>query len=118
MSPNYPNDYGNSKNCQIKIRFAADQVGSIRFEEFDVESHSTCNYDYLAVHDGDSTDSPLIGSKLCGTSPAGTTLQSTGNVMTLDFHSDSSQARSGFKIHADAGKKYDKHPIFKQSWVE
>ena len=50
----------------------------------------------------------MIGSKLCGTSPAGTTLKSTGNVMTLHFHTDRSTVESGFRVFADAGKKYDK----------
>ena len=50
----------------------------------------------------------MIGSKLCGTSPAGTKLKSTGNVMTLHFHTDRYTVKSGFRIFADAGKKYDK----------
>ena len=50
----------------------------------------------------------MIGSKLCGTSPAGKTLKSTANVMTLHFHTDINGVKSGFRIFADAGKKYDK----------
>ena len=78
---------------------------SITLEEFDVESNSACSWDYLAVYDGDSTSSPLIGSKLCGTSHNGTTIQSTGNTMTLHFHTDGSVIRRGFKIYANSGKK-------------
>ena len=73
-----------------------------------MDGYSTCKYDYLAIHDGNDTDSPMIGPKLCGTSPAGTTLKSTGNVMTLHFHTDNTGVRSGFRIFAEAGKKYDK----------
>lgn len=103
-SPNYPSNYDSSKDCQITIRFATDEIVSIKFETFNVESHSKCHYDYLALHDGSSISSPIIGSKLCGTGPAGTTMQSTGNVMTLHFHSDRSQTRTGFNISANAGK--------------
>jgi len=101
-SPNYPSNYDNRKDCQVTIRFAADQIVSITLEAFNVESHSTCVWDYLAVHDGDSTSSNLIGSKLCGTDPAGSTIQSTGNTMTLHFHTDGSVTRSGFKINVNS----------------
>ena len=106
-SPNYPSNYDNGKDCQVTIRFAADQIVSITLESFDVESHSTCAYDYLAVHDGDSTCSNLIGPKLCGTDHAGLTIRSTGNTMTLHFHADGIVRRSGFKINVNSGKKYD-----------
>ena len=46
----------------------------------------------------------MIGSELCGENPAGTTIISTGNVMTLHFHTDRIQVRSGFEIYADVGK--------------
>ena len=52
----------------------------------------------------------MIGDKLCGTSPAGTTMQSTGNIMTLHFHTDYAVARSGFQIYAYAGKNHDLIP--------
>ena len=111
-SPNYPNDYENNEDCQVTIRFAADQVVRIRFEEFDVQLGSTlCPFDYLVVHDGENSSSPIIGSKLCGTSPGGTTIQSTRNVMTLHFHTDGGVVRSGFKIYADAGKNIIKFQI-------
>ena len=108
-SPNYPNDYGNHRDCQVSIRFSGNQTVTIRLEAFNVESHSTCTWDYLAVHDGDSTSSSLIGSKLCGTSHEGSTIQSTGNTMTLHFHTDGSVTRSGFKINVNSGTNYDFH---------
>ena len=109
-SPNYPNDYGNNRDCQVSIRYSGNQTVVIRFEAFTVESHSSCNYDYLAVHDGSSTSAPMIESKICGTSPAGTRMVSTGNIITLHFHSDSSRSRSGFQIYTYTGKKADTIP--------
>ena len=70
---------------------------------FDVEE----GYDFLAIHDGESTDSPLMSSKLSGTSPSGTTMRSTGNVMTLHFHSDSRSTKTGFRLYAHVGKNFD-----------
>ena len=116
-SPNYPNDYFNLKDCLVTIRFAVDKIVAIRFEKFNVhietrsnEGTPSCHYDYLAVHDGNLVDfgkpsgrGPLI-SKLCGTSPAGTMIASSGNKMTLHFHTDENLVRSGFKIYATAGK--------------
>ena len=105
ISPNYPNDYDINKDCQLVIKFATNAIVSLTFEDFNVEDDSTCGYDYLALHDGNSIISPIIGSKLCGTGPAGMTINSTGNVMTLHFVSDSSVTVTGFKIYADSISK-------------
>ena len=102
ISPNYPNAYGNSSDCQLVITFATKANVSLTFEDFNVEGHSSCRYDYLALYDGSSISSPMVGSKLCGTRPAGTTMNSTGNSVTLHFVSDNSETRTGFKIRADA----------------
>ena len=72
--------------------------------DFNIESHTSCLYDYLEVRDGDSINSNLIGSKLCGTNLPGR-IESTGNAMTLKFHSDGSVVRPGFKITTSIGKK-------------
>ena len=104
ISPNYPSNYDNSNDCQVTIRFAIDETVKIMFEEFDVENHSNCIYDYLAIHDGNCTSSPTIESKLCGNSLAGTTMQSTQNVMTIHFHTDNSQSGTGFRVYATTVK--------------
>ena len=113
ISPNYPSEYESSSDCFAFIRFPAAQIVSLTFEAFNVEKHSRCDYDYLAVcdgricdGDGDSDIVTLIGSKLCGRKrhlPA--SIESTGNVMTLHFHTDGSVNKSGFKIHVNAGKQ-------------
>ena len=102
-SPNYPNDYGNHLDCQVTIRYGVNETVVITFLVFDVEE----GYDFLAIHDGESTDSPLMSSKLSGTSPSGTTMRSTGNVMTLHFHSDSRSTKTGFRLYAHVGKNFD-----------
>ena len=101
-SPNYPFNYDEYDDCQLKIKFATNAIVSLTFEDFNVESSSRCRYDFLAIHDGNSISDPIIASKMCGTIPAGTTVNSTGNAINLHFYSDSYYTTSGFKIYADA----------------
>ena len=109
ISPNYPNDYDNWKDCRTTIRFAVGQIVSITFEAFAVGGHWLfgCR-DYLEIYDGDTTASPMIGSKLCGIGThVGTTIQATGNAMTILFHTNFFRTESGFKLVANAGKNFD-----------
>ena len=105
-TPNYPNNYDDYRDCTLTIRFSASQTVSITFEAFEVEE----NYDYLKVFDTNNTYEAQIGSTLDGDTddvPVGTTIESTGNVMTLRFQSDYETTRSGFKIIANAGRNND-----------
>ena len=102
MSPNHPQNYNNNQDCVVTIRFAEGERVAIQFEAFDIESHSSCVWDYLEVRDGDNENSNLIGSKLCGLTNPGT-IESTGNTMTLKFHSDGSVVKTGFKIRTSIG---------------
>ena len=95
ITPNHPGNYENNKICQVRIRFSG-RV-RIRFEKFDVETASSCRYDFLEVRDGDSSTSNLIGSKLCGNNIPNP-IESSTSSMTLIFHTDGSVVRSGFKI--------------------
>ena len=57
---------------------------SLQFTAFDIESHSTCDYDHLTITDGDGT---TLMEKSCGNSlPADIT--STSNVVNLLFITD------------------------------
>ena len=113
-SPNYPDDYGNSLDCQVTIRFGVNETVAITFVVFSVSYNRdrNCKNDFLTIHDGESTASPLIGSKLCGTSPSGTTIRSTGNAMTLHFHTNHYDNKTGFRLYANAGKNFDVFDYF------
>jgi len=101
MSPNYPNNYNNSADCQVTIRFANSPTVLIEFDPiFNIESHASCGWDYLEARDGPDASANRIGAKLCGTT-APTPVQSTGNSMTLIFHTDGSVTKTGFKITAN-----------------
>jgi cubilin len=63
---------------------------------FDLEAHSTCAYDYLDVYDGPSLTSPLIG-RYCGDVVPTDQIRSTSNTMTINFITDFSVTRAGFR---------------------
>ena len=95
ISPNYPNDYDDGLNCQVTMEFSGKV--SIVFENFDVLDSGDCYLDWLEVHDGNSSESDIIGEKLCGyTNPS--PLESTGDSMTLVFHTSRDYSHRGFKI--------------------
>ena len=66
----------------------------IEFTEFNIEDHSSCDYDYLMIEDGDGT---VLMEKSCGTSlPAN--IQSKTNVVKLIFKTDKDTTRSGWEV--------------------
>ncbi|XP_076316353.1 cubilin-like isoform X1 [Tachypleus tridentatus] len=91
-SVNYPQNYDNNLDCSYVIRRYNSNVCSLRlqFLDFDVESSTDCEYDYLDVD----------GQKLCGTLPAGTSrtydFQSFEKV--IHFRTDSASSRPGFRM--------------------
>lgn len=94
-SPDYPSDYPASVDSCITVLQA--DLGStiqLNFEDFYIESHSSCNYDYVEVRDGDNSAAPLLG-KFCG-SETPRRISSSGRYMWIKFHSDSSVSYEGF----------------------
>ncbi len=70
---------------------------SVDFEEFDLEYHTYCNYDWLKIYDGPTTSSLLIGT-YCGTnSPGHVIATNQDGSLTFQFHSDSYDTRPGWK---------------------
>ena len=64
-SPSYPERYPDNADCVYSISQPAGTVILLNFLTMDVESDSTCRWDYLMVRDGPSEHSPLL-EKLCG----------------------------------------------------
>ena len=94
-SPNYPNNYKSNSNCAWRITVPAGFRVYLVFEDFELESHSSCNYDSVELRNGFTNTSPLIG-KYCGstTPPAAT---SQGRNLYIKFKTDGSGTRKGFK---------------------
>ena len=72
----------------------------LELSAFNLEADSTCRFDYLLIYDGSSVGSREIG-RFCG--PDGSSrigpVESTSNVMTVIFNSDSSLTNSGFQAY-------------------
>ena len=97
ISPNYPNKYESYTDCNMTIRFSADQKVTIELIFFNTE-----NYDKLQVYDGPEGDEiATLGGYLIDN--AGDTFTSTGNAMYLHFSSDWGVAFDGFLLIAKAG---------------
>ncbi|XP_023349117.1 tolloid-like protein 1 [Eurytemora carolleeae] len=102
-SPNFPEDYQPSKECIWKIRVAEDFQVALKFQSFEIENHDNCVYDYLEIRDGDTQDSPLIGT-YCGYKMP-KDIKSSSNSLWIKFVSDGSVQKAGFS--ASFMKEYD-----------
>ncbi len=78
-SPNYPNMYDDHDDCGWTVRVSEGHRVKLRFEDFDVEPHSNCSYDYVALYDGADEAAPLIVLHCGQNVPEPDTYYSTGN---------------------------------------
>ena len=94
-SENWPGNYPNDLDQELDpIVVAQGMVIFIEFTEFNIEDHSSCDYDYLMIEDGDGT---VLMEKSCGTSlPAN--IRSKTNVVKLIFKTDKDTTRSGWEV--------------------
>ena len=108
ISPNFPNNYPENTDSILTITFKEEQNVSIQFKSFELEDtlngEGKCNGDWLELRDGNSSGSSLLGPKLCGDMNPGKKI-STGDSMTLVFHSNLGTTRAGFIIKAQARGK-------------
>ena len=93
-SPNYPDNYPNNLLKTKWIEVEQGLILSLQFTAFDIESHSSCDYDHLTIMDNDGT---TLMEKSCGNSlPADIT--STSNIVKLVFKTNSSDTRPGWSV--------------------
>merc|ERR1712126_635765 len=90
-SPDYPDQYPNSKDKSTIIKVCPGEMILLTFLEFGLEYDLNCNYDYLKVVDTDGSE--LM--KECGTKEPFKVF-SSGNSMTVNFSSDHSITDKGF----------------------
>nr|XP_057935845.1 adhesion G-protein coupled receptor G6 isoform X2 [Doryrhamphus excisus] len=89
-SPCYPQQYPNSQSCRWRLRAPLGFVVQLTFVDFQLEEAPGCVYDRVAVHGG-------VGRvDLCGLTAHGLTLNSSGNIMDVEFTSDFSVQKRGF----------------------
>jgi len=93
-------NYGANQDAQITITPFGGTSVNLSIILFDVEAGSSgtnCNYDYVRIYDGPGTASPLLGTYCNNNLPPGT-INSTGNSITIVFHSDAGLEVPGFEI--------------------
>ncbi|XP_048400716.1 dorsal-ventral patterning tolloid-like protein 1 isoform X2 [Stegostoma tigrinum] len=96
-TPGWPKEYPPNKNCVWQVVAPTQYRISVQFEFFELEGNDICKYDYVEIRSGLSSDSKLHG-KFCGTEvPEVTTSQH--NNMRIEFKSDNTVSKKGFKAH-------------------
>ncbi|ESO84884.1 hypothetical protein LOTGIDRAFT_236092 [Lottia gigantea] len=96
QSPSFPDLYPPNKNCVWQIVALHQYRIMLNFTHFDLEgSNQDCEYDSVRVSSGTGKDSTLHGV-FCG-STLPTPVTSEGNVLRIEFNSDNSVQKTGFK---------------------
>ncbi|XP_045623432.1 cubilin [Procambarus clarkii] len=93
-APTISDAYEHNLHCEWVIRVPPGETIRLNFSDFHLENHRACRWDYLAIRDGGSEDSPEI-SRSCGVNIPLPVL-STGNQLHVTFHSDHSISGRGF----------------------
>ncbi|XP_068427740.1 CUB domain-containing protein 2 [Clinocottus analis] len=97
-SPHFPNVYPNNVNCHWSITLAAGYRIKLFFPVMDLEDRNglsdKCDYDSVAVYDGDSQTDTLLG-RWCGTEQP-PFLVSKGNQLLVVLSTDRNEAHRGF----------------------
>uniref|UniRef100_A0A8B9FYP0 Metalloendopeptidase n=1 Tax=Amazona collaria TaxID=241587 RepID=A0A8B9FYP0_9PSIT len=96
-SPGWPKEYPTNKNCVWQVVAPTQYLISLQFEVFELEGNDVCKYDYVEVRSGLASDSKLHG-KFCG-SEKPEVITSYGNNIRLEFKSDNTISKKGFKVH-------------------
>ena len=91
FSPGYPDTYSNNLDCEWSIA-TANSGYIVQLTVVDIDLESCC--DYVDVYDGSTTSSP----KIMRLTNQYLTLHSSGNYMSVHFHTDLSITRKGFKL--------------------
>ncbi|XP_018429646.1 PREDICTED: tolloid-like protein 2 [Nanorana parkeri] len=96
-SPGWPNEYPMNKNCVWQVVAPAQYRISLQFEVFDLEGNDVCKYDYVEIRSGLTSESKLHG-RYCG-SEKPEVITSQGNGIRLEFKSDNTVSKKGFKVN-------------------
>ncbi|KAE8590953.1 hypothetical protein XENTR_v10018256 [Xenopus tropicalis] len=96
-SPGWPKEYPTNKNCVWQVVAPAQYRISLQFEVFELEGNDVCKYDFLEIRSGLSSESKLHG-KFCGPEKP-EVITSQGNTVRLEFKSDNTVSKRGFKVN-------------------
>ncbi|XP_051943733.1 CUB domain-containing protein 2 isoform X1 [Hippocampus zosterae] len=98
-SPNFPQIYPNNINCHWSISLAAGYRIKLFFPVVDLEGRNSltgaCDYDWVAVYDGDGQAADALLGRWCGADRPPAFL-SRGNKMLVVLSTDRDEAHGGF----------------------
>lgn len=97
LSPGSPGNYPPNRDCWWRLSAPPGKRIQLHFMTMKIESHVTCDFDYLAIHDGHQEGAALL-EKFCNTSHP-EPFVSPANELSLHFHSDADNTDTGFQIH-------------------
>jgi cubilin len=109
-SPNYPGYYAHRRRCHWVIRVQKSRKITLTFEDIDIESlfqriTPMCTGDFIQVLNGYLPQSPEIG-RFCSKVLPGP-IESSANVMSVMFQSETGLAGRGFKATYTSDKMAD-----------
>ena len=97
-SPHFPGIYPNNINCHWTVTLAAGYRIKLFFPLVELEDRNSltdeCDYDSVAVYDGNSQMDPLLGRWCGGEHPPSVT--SKANKLLVVLNTDRNVARKGF----------------------
>lgn len=110
-------NYFENTDASLTIYAAGSDQIVLSILNMDIEAGSygtDCDYDYIAFYDGSSTSASLINSTYyCNSTGNPGTISSTGEYLTISFHSDPGLNLSGFAIQYDCvGSENPPTPYF------
>ncbi|XP_068098520.1 CUB domain-containing protein 2 [Hyperolius riggenbachi] len=94
-SPNFPKVYPANTECSWLIVVSEGFTVQLTFDEFSLEYHDTCEYDYIKIYNGASRDEGNLLGTFCG-SQMPPNLTSSWHVLSIIFHSDKHVGSTGF----------------------
>ncbi|XP_047409838.1 CUB and zona pellucida-like domain-containing protein 1 [Sciurus carolinensis] len=92
-SPNYPKPHPELAYCVWHIQVDQGYRIKLNFKEIFLEVDAHCRFDFIAVYDGSSTNSGLIG-KVCGRGAP--TFESSSDSLTVVLSTDYANSYRGF----------------------
>ncbi|XP_006819651.2 uncharacterized protein LOC102808021 [Saccoglossus kowalevskii] len=98
VSPNHPAEYNIYDQCNYNIYTDEGYLIMLQFEEFDIEDSPNCQNDGLFIKDGDQYSFDL--GVYCG-QKAPDNIVTSGNRMTMNFLTDGSEEKTGFKAFVE-----------------
>uniref|UniRef100_A0A8C0FEB1 Cubilin n=1 Tax=Bubo bubo TaxID=30461 RepID=A0A8C0FEB1_BUBBB len=94
MSPNYPMPYYHNSECYWLLKGNRGTPFEIQFEQFHVGYQPKCDFDYLVVYDGNSSNAKQLG-KFCG-NQIPQLIHSTGDSVYVKLRTGNSLRGEGF----------------------